>query len=74
MFERGIDVAQEHLPVALVDAEPAMRQLHLASHVVERAARGRTQEVDEQLLFTAYAVLAAMLPEAAWRDKREQFG
>src|SRR5436190_1313293 len=38
MVERGIDVAQEHLPVVLIDPAPAMGQLHVASDVVLRSA------------------------------------
>src|SRR5882724_3972446 len=63
MVERGIDVAQEPLPVVLIDPEPAMGQLHLASDVVQRATGGSTEEIDQELFFAAHAVFAAMLPE-----------
>src|SRR2546429_3114910 len=51
MVERGIDMAKEHLPVALIDSESAVGQLHLASDVVQRAAGRRTQKIDQQLFF-----------------------
>src|SRR5437773_8160435 len=63
MVEGGIDVAQEHLPVVLIDPEPAMGQLHVASDVVQRATGGSTEEIDQELLFAPHAVFAAMLPE-----------
>src|SRR3989449_2092235 len=63
MVERGIDVAQEHLPVVLIDPEPGMGKLHVASDVVQRATGGSTEEIDQELLFAAHAVSAAMLPE-----------
>src|SRR5438132_7026403 len=63
MVEGGIDVAQEHLPVVLIDPEPAMGQLHVASDVVQRATGGSTEEIDQELFFAPHAVFAAMLPE-----------
>src|SRR5260370_31559080 len=76
MVEGGIDMAEEHLPVALLDSESAVGQLHLASDVVQRATGRRTQEIDQQLFFTAHAVFAAMLPEPTqlWirRQPRQQ--
>src|SRR2546427_590774 len=72
VVERSIDVAQEHLPVALVDPESAVRQLHVASDVVQRATGGRAQEIDQELLFAAHAVFTAMLPEATQLRIRRQ--
>src|SRR5262249_55511089 len=64
LIEGGVDMAEEYLPVALVDPHPAMRQLHVAPHIQQRATGGGGQEVDQELLFTAHTVLAAMLPES----------
>ena len=72
MVEGSIDVAHEDMPVALVDAESAVGQLHIASDVVQRATGGRAQEIDQELLFAAHAVIAAMLPEAAQLGIRRQ--
>ena len=56
-------MADEALPIALVDSQSLVRDLHVASRVMERAARRRAQEVDQRLLFAEQAILASVLPK-----------
>ena len=42
----GLKVNEEGLPVALTDAHPAVRGLHVAADVIERPAGRSAQEVD----------------------------
>src|SRR5439155_22354381 len=53
VVERGVHVAQEDLPVALIDPKPAMRHLHVAPHVVDRTASARPHKIGKQLPLAA---------------------
>src|SRR5260221_7520109 len=56
-------MTDEGLPIALVNTEPAMGDLHVTPDVVKRATRRRAQEIDQQLLLAAHAILATVLPK-----------
>src|SRR6266568_4671754 len=68
----GLKVNEEGLPVALTDAHPAVRGLHVAADVIERPAGRRAQEVDQQLLFPPHAVVGPVLPEPGELGIRHQ--
>ena len=42
-----------------------MRGLHISADIIERAAGRRAQEIDQQLLLAAYAVVGAVLRETS---------
>ena len=61
--EGRMEMAQERRPVSVTDPHALVRSLHVPSGVIHRTTRARTEKTDRQLLFTLYAVLAAILPK-----------
>jgi hypothetical protein len=63
--QRRGGMAQEHVPVALVDAHASVGEHHVPTAIVRRPARTRAEEVDQELFLAPDAVFPAMRPEAA---------
>src|SRR5262245_33845453 len=58
-------MTEEHVPIALADAHTSVGEHHVPAAVVQRAARTRAEEVDQELLLTIDTVFPAVCPEAA---------
>src|SRR5713101_6260107 len=58
-------MTQEDVPVVLADAHAPVGEHHVPAAIVDRSARARAEEVNQELLLAFDAVFAAMRPEAS---------
>jgi hypothetical protein len=58
-------MAEKRLPIGVADPHPLVRELHVTTRVIHRAAGIRTEKIDEQLPLPRDTVVATVLSEAA---------
>src|SRR5206468_7147671 len=71
-IQSSVQMHLEGCPVSLVDSQPFMGSVHVATSVKQRSTCALTKEIDEELLFTSDTVFGSMCPKTSELRIRHQ--